>query len=142
MIDGLQAMRFAYASAAFLAVVVWTQSAEATAGVECEALDGSSITVEMNFARGLPDMPPNWLRVVAGEKGWSTLEPDGLTPLFLLQSFDDGRLLSIDLAEEGLASVAIGIRLLRVEEGEEVHEIGYVHLVGRSVHPISCKDSE
>ena len=60
----------------------------------------------------------------------------------MLQSFDDGRLFAIDLAEDGVGELAIAIRVLSVEEGEETHEIGYLHLVGRSVHPISCINSE
>ena len=40
------------------------------------------------------------------------------------------------------AAVVAAIRVFRVQEGEAIHEIGYLHLPGRSVHPISCTGSE
>jgi hypothetical protein len=116
--------------------------AHATAGLECGALDGSGATVEMNLPRlGLPAMP-NWVRVSADGFAGSTLAMDGATPLALLQAFDDGRTFAIDLSDDQASEIVASIRVLSAEEGEDRHYIGYLHLVGQSIHPISCTESE
>jgi hypothetical protein len=116
--------------------------AHATAGLECAALDRSTATVEMNLPRlGIPAMP-NWVRVSADGFAGSTLAMDGVTPLALLQAFDDGRTFAIDLSDDQASEIVASIRVLSAEEGEDRHYIGYLHLVGRSIHPISCMESE
>jgi hypothetical protein len=116
--------------------------ANATAGLECGALDGSGATVEMNLPRlGIPAMP-NWVRVSADGFAGSTLAMDGATALALLQAFDDGRTFAIDLSDDQASEIVASIRVLSAEEGEDRHHIGYLHLVGRSIHPISCTESE
>jgi hypothetical protein len=132
-------------SAVLLASALWLTLpgiADATAGLECGALDGSGAAVEMNLPRlGIPAMP-NWVRVSADGFAGSTLAMDGVTPLALLQALDDGRIFAVDLSDDQASEIVASIRVLRAEEGEQHHHIGYLHLVGRSIHPISCTESE
>jgi len=116
----------------------------ATETVSCLGTDDPQVVVEMNLGQGLPADRPNWVRVVTPRGMWSTLEIDRATPVSLYQSFDDGRSLSIDLADENVESMAISIRILIAEEGKQVLRVGYVHILGDSLHPIVCDfgDSE
>jgi len=118
--------------------------ARATETVSCTGADDPNAVVEMNLGQGLPADRPNWVRVTTPGGTWSTLEIDQATPVSLYQSFDDGRSLSIDLADENVESMAISIRILTAEEGEQVLRVGYLHVLGHSLHPVICDfgDSE
>ena len=125
------------------ALVLGSGSALATAGMVCDGLDNKDVFVEMNLPRSAGS-PPNWVRVGTPEKSFSTLGMDeGAVPLVVKQAFDDRRTFNIDLADDGASDATVKIRLLMAEEGDElpVH-IGYVHVVGQGIYPISCSEDE
>jgi hypothetical protein len=123
---------------AFGLAVATACPALATETVSCLGTDDPQVVVEMNLGQGLPADRPNWVRVVTPHGMWSMLESDKATPVSLYQSFDDGRSLSIDLADENVDSIAISIRILTAKEGDQVLRVGYLHVLGDSLHPIVC----
>lgn len=118
-------------------------AAWATAGMGCDALDDSGTTVEMNLPRSA-GTPPNWVRVHTPGKSFSSLAiDDGAIPINNRQSFEEGQIFYIDLTDESYGDAIIKIRLLRAEEGDEMPVyIGYVHVVGQGIYPISCIEDE
>ena len=126
----------------FAAVAAACAPVHATETVSCVGTDNADVVVEMNLGSGLPADRPNWVRVTTPEGDWSTLAMDEATPVSLYQSFDDGQSFSIDLADETVESLAILIRLLRGEEGDQTVRIGYLRVVGQSIHPIICDFGE
>ena len=70
----------------------------------------------------MPASAPNWVRVsTPGDKNWSTQRRgERRTPVGILQSFEDDRLFAIDLAEDMRRDPAVKLRLLIVEEGDEL----------------------
>lgn len=125
------------------AFVLAAAPAWATAGMVCDGLRDKDVTVEMNLPRSAGS-PPNWVRVVVPGASYSTLAMDeGATQLSVKQAFDDGRTFNIDLADSTIDDPVIKIRLLFAEEGDMMPEyIGYVHVVGRGIYPISCFEDE
>ncbi len=115
----------------------------ATAGMVCDGLDNDDVFVEMNLPRSAGS-PPNWVRVGTPGKSFSSLGIDeGAVPLSLKQSFDDGHMFVIDLAEEIAGDATVKIRLMVAEEGDELPVyIGYVQIVGQAIYPISCIEDE
>ena len=118
-------------------------SASATAGMVCEALDGSGASVEMNLPRAA-GTPPNWVRVTTSDRTFSSLSIDeGAIPIQTRQSFDGGDTFFIDLTDADQSDAVIRIRLLRAEEGDEMPVyIGYLHVVGEGIYPITCTEDE
>ena len=126
-------------AAAALAAGLLPAAGRATETVSCTAADDSGALVEMNLGSGLPAELPNWVRVSVGEGTWSTLALDAeATPAALYQAFDDGRLLSIDLADSPVETVIVAIRILKAAEGDRIVRAGTLRVLGRSVHPILC----
>ncbi|HET7715014.1 MAG TPA: hypothetical protein VFK86_05255 [Bauldia sp.] len=117
--------------------------AGATAGMVCDGLDNADVFVEMNLPRSAGS-PPNWVRVGAPGRSFSTLGIDeDATPLTIRQAFDDGRTFYIDLSDEGGLEAVIKIRLLMAQEGDELPVyIGFVQVVGLGIYPISCIEDE
>jgi hypothetical protein len=115
----------------------------ASAGMVCDALDDSGAAVEMNLPRSA-GTPPNWVRVHAPGKSFSSLAmDDGAIPIQLRQSFDAGDTFNIDLTDADYSDAIIRIRLLRAEEGDAMPVyIGYVHVVGQGIYPITCIEDE
>jgi len=138
--------RFAVGFAAVMTVfAVSITGARATETVSCVAMDEMGATVAMNVGDGLPAVLPNWVRVRFRGEAWSTLGmdiDDGAIPVNVFQAFDDGRLMSIDLADENVTEIVIMIRVLRATEGERTVAAGTVHIPGKSVHPILCDFGE
>jgi hypothetical protein len=136
--------RFALAPAlSAAALMLMPVAAHATAGMVCDALDGSGASVELNLPRSA-GTPPNWVRVVSATRTFSSLSIDeDAIPISVRQSFDDGDRFDIDLTDEDYADAIITIRLLRAEEGDEAPVyIGYLHVVGEAIYPISCTEDE
>lgn len=131
----------------FLAVVaaemLTAGPAGATAGMVCEALDKSGAFVEMNLPRAA-GTPPNWVTVSAPGKEFTTKGAEnGKIELSIRQAFDDGRMFAIDLSPDLLSDPAVKLRILTVEEGDQpLIYIGYLHVVGQGVYPISCTEDE
>lgn len=129
-----------------LAVAALTAGqAGATETVSCSGVDGSDALIDMNVGQGLPAIQPNWVRVAADGRQWSTLGPDvesGMTPATIYQTFDDGRMMMIDLADEPVSETIIAIRILAAEEGERKLRVGYLHVLGSSLHPVLCDFGE
>jgi hypothetical protein len=126
-----------------LAFMLVAGPAGATAGMVCDGLDNKDVFVEMNLPRSAGS-PPNWVRVGTPERSFSTLGIDeGATPLIVKQAFDDRQTFNIDLADSGADDALIKIRLLMAEEGDELPVyIGYAHVVGQGIYPISCIEDE
>jgi hypothetical protein len=137
-------MRLALPIAAALAVLAFVPAtAWATAGMVCDGLGAAEASVEMNLPRSAGS-PPNWVRVDAGGKLYSSLSiDDGAVPIATRQSFEDGDTFRIDLTDESHSDTIIRIRLFRAEEGDAmpVH-VGYVHVLGVGVFPIICTEDE
>ena len=134
---GQSLARIAVAFGTVVAAEFWLSGAAmATAGMVCDGLDNKDVFVEMNLPRSAGS-PPNWVRVGTPGKSFSTLGIDeGAVPLSLKQSFDDGRMFVIDLAEEIAGDAAVKIRLMVAEEGDELPVyIGYVQIVGQAIYP-------
>ncbi|MBN8995740.1 MAG: hypothetical protein J0H94_10985 [Rhizobiales bacterium] len=118
--------------------------AAATSTVDCEAIDQSEALVELNLSDGLPVDKPNWVRIVDGKEKWSTIPDvdnagdDKWTPASLLQSFDDGEVISIDVADDRQSAIIAHVRILSANEGGTFARVGVLHLPGRSVHPLQC----
>lgn len=117
--------------------------ASATAGMVCDGLGDRDVFVEMNLPRSAGS-PPNWVRVGVPGESFSTLGMDEDAILLgIKQAFDDGRTFNIDLADSLADDAAVRIRLLIAEEGDEPPVyIGYVHVVGQAIYPISCVEDE
>lgn len=126
-----------------LALSLGSGTALATAGMVCDGLDDKDVFVEMNLPRSAGS-PPNWVRVGTPGRSFSTLGIDeGAVPLVFKQAFDDRRTFNIDLADDGASDATVKIRLLIAEEGDELPVyIGYVHVVGQGIYPISCVEDE
>jgi hypothetical protein len=118
-------------------------SALATAGMVCDGLGDAKASVEMNLPRSAGS-PPNWVRIDAGGKFYSSLSIDeGAAPIAIRQSFEDGDTFRIDLTDDSYADAIIRIRLFRAEEGDAMPVyVGYVHVVGDDVYPITCTEDE
>ena len=125
------------------ALALGSGSANATAGMVCDGLSDRDVFVEMNLPRS-PGSPPNWVRVSAPGKNFTTFgEEDGAVALSVKQSFDDDHMFVIDLAEDLASDPAVKIRLLVAQEGDEpLTYFGYVHVVGQGIYPISCTEDE
>lgn len=137
-------MRLALPIAAALAVLTLMPAAAlATAGMVCDGLGDAEASVEMNLPRSAGS-PPNWVRVSAGGKLYSSLSIDeGALPIATRQSFDDGDTFRIDLTDDSYADAIIRIRLFRAEEGDAMPVyVGYVHVLGVDVFPIICTEDE
>ncbi len=128
--------------AALLAPFFAVHQAGATETVGCAATDGSDASIEMNVGLGVPMGRPDWVRVVADGGSWSTLESDGLTPISILQHLDDERGFSIDLTDDQVTEVLISLRTLTAKEDEQTLRVGYLHILGKSVHPVICDFGE
>lgn len=126
-----------------LAFMLVAGPAGATAGMVCDGLSDQDVFVEMNLPRSAGS-PPNWVRVGAPGKTFSTLGMDeGAIPVMIRQAFDDGRMFQIDLSDEAYSDAIVRIRLLIAEEGDEPPVyIGYVHVVGQDIYPLSCIEDE
>ena len=137
-------MRLALPFAVALAVLpLMPAGAFATAGMVCDGVGEAEAGVEMNLPRSAGS-PPNWVRVDAGGKLYSSLSiDDGAVPIATRQSFDDGDTFRIDLTDDSFADTIIRIRLFRAEEGDAmpVH-VGYLHVLGEGVYPIICTEDE
>ena len=59
-------------------------------------------------------------------------------PAAILQSYDDGTLFSLDVADDQQSEVIARVRILSVQEGGKFVRLGVLHIPGRSVHPLSC----
>ncbi|MES1264940.1 MAG: hypothetical protein ABUU24_04715 [Variovorax sp.] len=98
----------------------------------------------MNLSDGLPVDKPNWVRIVDGKEKWSTIpavdnDPaDKWIPASIMQAFDDGQLLSIDIADEQQWEVVARVRIVSASEGGTFARVGVLHIPGRSVHPLQC----
>jgi hypothetical protein len=125
------------------AIVLGAPPALATAGMVCDGLADKDVFVEMNLPRSAGS-PPNWVRVGTAAKSFSTLAMDeGAVQLSVKQAFDDGATFNIDLADSLADDAVVRIRLLRAEEGDDLPVyIGYVHVVGQGIYPISCSEDE
>jgi hypothetical protein len=125
------------------ALALGTGSAMATAGMVCDGLDDKDVFVEMNLPRSAGSAP-NWVRVGTPGKAFSTLGMDeDATPLNIKQAFDDDDSFFIDLADSSLDDAVVKIRLLVAQEGDELPVyIGYVHVIGQGIYPISCIEDE
>jgi len=115
----------------------------ASAGMVCDGLDNDDVFVEMNLPRSAGS-PPNWVRVGTPGNAFSSLGIDeDAIPVSTRQAFDDGRTFNIDLADDSHFDPVIRIRLLTAQEGDELPVyIGYVHVVGQGIYPISCIEDE
>jgi hypothetical protein len=115
----------------------------ASAGMGCEGLDDKDVSVEMNLPRS-PGSPPNWVRIDVPGKAFSTLDMDeAAAPLSIKQAFDGGDSFNIDLTDDNYAEAVVRIRLLRAVEGDDLPVyIGYLHVVGHGIYPISCTEDE
>jgi hypothetical protein len=99
----------------------------------------------MNLSDGLAVDRPNWVRIVDGKEKWTTIPgvdnagEDKWIPASIMQAFDDGRSLSIDIADEQRSAIIAHVRIVSAREGEATARVGVLHIPGRSVHPIQCK---
>ena len=137
-------MRLALPFAVALAALTLVPGAAlATAGMVCDGLGDVDASVEMNLPRSAGS-PPNWVRVAAGGKSYSSLSIDeGAIPVATRQSFDDGDTFRIDLTDESHDDATIRIRLFRAEEGDAMPVyVGYLHVLGEDVYPIMCTEDE
>ncbi len=125
------------------ALALGSRSAMATAGMVCDGLDDKDVFVEMNLPRS-PGTPPNWVRVTAPGKTFTTFgEEEGAIALSVKQSFDDDHMFVIDLAEDLASDPMIKVRLLIAQEGDApLTYIGYVQVIGQGIYPISCIEDE
>jgi hypothetical protein len=98
----------------------------------------------MNLSDGLPVDHPNWVRIVDGKEKWSTRAgadnggDDKWIPASILQAFDDGELLSIDIADGQQSQVIAHVRIVSASEDGKFARVGVLHIPGRSVHPLQC----
>lgn len=131
-------------AAGLLLFAACAQPAAATSTVDCEAIDRSEALVELNLSDGLPVDKLNWVRIVDGKDKWSTIPDadnageDKWMPASLLQSFDEGGVLSIDVADDQQAAIIARVRILSAHEGDKFARVGVLHIPGRSVHPLQC----
>ncbi len=126
-------------AAAFAALTLSAATASATSTVDCAATDDSGVLVEMNLSDSLPVDRPDWVRIDAGAKKWSTLGAEtGWMPAAILQSYDDGTLLSLDISDDQQSETVARVRILSVMEGGKYVRVGVLHILGQSVHPLSC----
>ena len=134
----------ALSAAGLLLFAAWTGPASATSTVDCEAIDQSEALVELNLSDGLPVDKLNWVRIVDGKDKWSTIAAadnegeDKWMPASLLQSFDDGGVLSIDVADDQQAAIIARVRIVSASEGGKFARVGVLHIPGRAVHPLQC----
>ncbi len=135
--------RLPLALLAVLATALTATEGSATAGMVCEALDKSGAFVEMNMPRAA-GTPPNWVMVSVPGKEYTTKGAEnGEIDLSIKQAFDDGRMFAIDLAPDLLSDPSIMLRILIAQEGDEpLVYVGYLHVVGQGIYPISCIEDE
>ncbi len=127
--------------AATLALLLPCGGALATETVDCQSSGTTEAMVEMNFSDSLPIDRPNWVRLSAGSEKWSTLgdgAADGFKAATILQSFDDGTLLSVDVSDDQQSRIVASIRILSVHEQEHYVRVGTLQIHGQSVHPLNC----
>lgn len=131
-------MRGLPASLAWIAAMLASMPAHATAGIECRALDASGATLDIIL--GIGTVPaPLWARITWADERWTTFEGEEGTLLAVAQSFNEEDRMAIDLVDTNAMEKAASIRIFRVEENRRPHQIGYLHMVGRAVIPISCE---
>ena len=120
------------------AVMAHAAPAAATGTYACAGPAGADVSVEMNVATA-PVLKPNWVRIQVGREAWSSLAEDvGPKKVAVLQSFDDGRSLAVDLADPNFETILISIRIDRIVEGDSPQP-GTLRVLGRSLHPITCQ---
>ena len=114
-------------------------AAFASAGMVCDALDGSDASVEMNLPRDA-GMPPNWVRIHAHGKLLSSLGMDeDAIVISNRQSFEDADSFFIDLADQSWSGPTVKIRLLK---GAEDDDPPVLQVAGEGITPISCTEDE
>lgn len=116
--------------------------AAATETIHCGALDDSDVYVEMNLGMAAVERP-SWVRIGTGSELWSSLDQDRAedpetVPVTIAQSFFDARGMAVDVADENVIDLVASLRVFRIEEDDMIHQYGWLHLPGRSVHPVSC----
>jgi hypothetical protein len=113
--------------------------ANAAGTISCQSVDAEPpAAVEITVGQ-LPALVPVSVRVLIGEQVWNTLDSgDGVT-LALMQAFDFGQGLLIDLADPNVERVLFRIRLFREEEARDLAVAGTLGAAGIGAFALVCQ---
>ena len=126
-----------FAAAAVL--ILTPGAAAATEALSCQD-EAQEAYIEINMGQAAVEVP-SWVRIGIGDETWSSLGPDladGATPIAIAQFFADDRHVSLDLADEGQGAIVASLRLLRVAEGDDYIQAGYLAFPGRGAYAVIC----
>ena len=125
--------------ASAIAVLIATvQPVKAAGTIACETTE-SEPSAKVDIVVGqLPALIPISVRVGVGERIWATSEGEAGEAVKILQAFDDGRILMIDLADENVETVLFSIRLVRAAEGRDLAHVGTLIATGIGAYALIC----
>jgi hypothetical protein len=113
--------------------------ASAAGTISCHSVDAEPpAAVEITVTQ-LPVLVPVSVRVLIGEQEWNTLDSGGGVTMALMQAFDFGQGLLIDLADPNVERVLFRIRLFREEEARDLAVAGTLGAVGIGAFALVCQ---
>ncbi len=113
--------------------------ASAAGTISCHSVDAEpAATVEVTVGQ-LPAMVPVSVWVKIGDREWNTLDGGDGDTLALMQAFDFGQGLLIDLADPNVERVLFHIRLFREEEARDLAVAGTLGAVGIGAFALVCQ---
>lgn len=128
----------AIAPAAALATALAASPALATGEVYCEATDDSGAIFGYDFGT-VPGLGLISATIRAGGKHWSMVEAEGAIPIILAQGAHDGMTTLIDFADPEFITILASVRLIGAVEGDDYVNVGYLHIPGVGVFPLTCE---
>lgn len=126
------------ALAAALAAALPATHALATGAVTCTASDGSGAEFGYEFG-SVPALALLGATIRAGDKLWSTTEGDGAIPMIFAQGAYDGSDTLIDFADPEFSAVIASVRLISAFEGDNALTVGFLHIPGVGIFPLTCE---
>lgn len=118
----------------------WAPPVLAAGTISCQSVGHPTpATIEITVGQ-LAALAPVSLTVTIGDQSWSTDPEGGATiPIAILQAFDDGQSLRIDVTDPNLLELLFTIRLLRVAEAHDLAHAGILRFVGTGAYSLVCE---
>jgi len=114
-------------------------SVDAAGTISCRSVDAEpSAVVEITVGQ-LPALVPVSVWVKIGDREWSTLAGGAGVAVAIMQAFDSGPALLIDLADANIERVLFQIRLFKEEESRDLAVAGTLGAPGIGAFALVCQ---
>ena len=114
-------------------------SVDAAGTISCHSVDAEPpAAVEITVGQ-LPALVPVAARVVIADREWNTLAGGAGAVANIMQAFDFGKGLLIDLADPNVERILFRIRLFREDEGQHLAVAGTLGAPGVGAFALLCQ---